>query len=94
MGAKYIPSIKDLKANARFQQKQNPQRKFKKAPPKKSKTRPSVRPLPAVESGRHVRQVEPSQAGRRQRPCTCLAAPELTDPPSDGCGIRRFLGNP
>ncbi|MCE2863239.1 MAG: hypothetical protein LW690_12370 [Opitutaceae bacterium] len=39
MGAKYIPSIKDLKANARFQQKQNPQRKFKKAPPKKSKGR-------------------------------------------------------
>ena len=39
MGAKYIPSIKDLKANERFQQKQNPLRKFKKAPAKKSKGR-------------------------------------------------------
>ena len=32
MGSKYVPSIKDLKANARFQQKVNPLRKFKKMP--------------------------------------------------------------
>jgi hypothetical protein len=32
MGAKYLPTIKDLKASQRFQQKQNPMRKFKKAP--------------------------------------------------------------
>lgn len=32
MGAKYIPSIKDIKATQRFQQKQNPLRKFKKDP--------------------------------------------------------------
>ena len=31
MGAKYVPTIKDLKANQRFQQKQNPLRKFKKS---------------------------------------------------------------
>jgi hypothetical protein len=31
MGAKYLPTIKDLKASQRFQQKQNPLRKFKKA---------------------------------------------------------------
>ncbi len=30
MGAKYVPSVKDLKAAQRFQQKQNPMRKFKK----------------------------------------------------------------
>jgi hypothetical protein len=32
MGAKYLPTIKDLKASQRFQQKQNPLRKFKKQP--------------------------------------------------------------
>lgn len=41
MGAKYLPTVKDLKASQRFQQKQNPLRKFKKeggaAAPKKSK---------------------------------------------------------
>jgi hypothetical protein len=31
MGAKYLPTIKDQKASQRFQQKQNPLRKFKKA---------------------------------------------------------------
>jgi hypothetical protein len=31
MGAKYLPTIKDLKASQRFQQKQNPLPKFKKA---------------------------------------------------------------
>lgn len=31
MGAKYLPTIKDLKASQRFQQKQNPMRKFKKS---------------------------------------------------------------
>jgi hypothetical protein len=31
MGAKYVPTIKDLKASARFQQKQNPMPKFKKS---------------------------------------------------------------
>ncbi len=31
MGAKYLPTIKDLKASQRFQQKQNPLRKFKKS---------------------------------------------------------------
>ena len=31
MGAKYFPTIKDLKANQRFQQKQNPLPKFKKS---------------------------------------------------------------
>lgn len=30
MGAKYLPTIKDLKASQRFQQQQNPLRKFKK----------------------------------------------------------------
>jgi hypothetical protein len=30
MGAKYLPTVKDLKASQRFQQKQNPQRRFKK----------------------------------------------------------------
>jgi hypothetical protein len=30
MGAKYLPTHKDLKATQRFQQKQNPLRKFKK----------------------------------------------------------------
>ena len=33
MGAKYLPTIKDLKAMQRFQQKQNPLRKFKKPAP-------------------------------------------------------------
>ncbi len=33
MGAKYLPTIKDQKANLRFQQKQNPLRKFKKSNP-------------------------------------------------------------
>jgi len=32
MGAKYLPTIKDLKASQRFQQKQNPLHKFKKMP--------------------------------------------------------------
>lgn len=31
MGAKYLPTIKDQRANQRFQQKQNPLRKFKKS---------------------------------------------------------------
>ena len=31
MGAKYLPTIKDLKASLRFQQKQSPLPKFKKA---------------------------------------------------------------
>ena len=31
MGAKYLPTIKDLKANRRFQQKQNPLPNFKKS---------------------------------------------------------------
>ncbi len=31
MGAKYLPSIKDLKANQRFHQKQRTLPKFKKA---------------------------------------------------------------
>jgi hypothetical protein len=31
MGAKYLPTIKDLKASQRFHQKQNLLRKFKKA---------------------------------------------------------------
>lgn len=30
MGAKYLPTIKDLKANQRFQQKQKPLPQFKK----------------------------------------------------------------
>lgn len=30
MGAKYLPTHKDLKASQRFQQKQNPLKKFKK----------------------------------------------------------------
>lgn len=30
MGAKYLPTIKDLKASRRFHQKQNPLHKFKK----------------------------------------------------------------
>jgi hypothetical protein len=40
MGAKYLPTIKDLKANQRFQQKQKPLPQFKKmtdAQVKKSK---------------------------------------------------------
>lgn len=41
MGAKYLPTIKDLKASQRFQQKQNPLPKFKKSaggvPPKPGK---------------------------------------------------------
>lgn len=40
MGAKYLPTIKDLKASQRFQQEQNPLPKFKKAgasPAKKQK---------------------------------------------------------
>ena len=32
MGAKYLPTHKDLKASQRFQQKQNPLHKFKKSP--------------------------------------------------------------
>lgn len=32
MGSKYVPSIKDLKAGDRFQQKQHTQSKFIKAP--------------------------------------------------------------
>jgi hypothetical protein len=40
MGAKYLPTIKDQKLAQRFQQKQNPLRKFKKTtdnqPAKKS----------------------------------------------------------
>ncbi|MCX6950719.1 MAG: hypothetical protein NTV51_00800 [Verrucomicrobia bacterium] len=32
MGAKYLPTIKDLKASQRFQQKQKPLHKFKKTP--------------------------------------------------------------
>ena len=35
MGAKYLPTIRDLKAAQRFQQKQNPLRKFKKTAPDK-----------------------------------------------------------
>jgi hypothetical protein len=31
MGAKYVPSTKDMKASQRFQQKLNPQRKFNPA---------------------------------------------------------------
>jgi hypothetical protein len=30
MGAKYLPTVKDMKASQRFQQKQRPLRKFKK----------------------------------------------------------------
>jgi hypothetical protein len=41
MGAKYLPTIKDLKASQRFQQKQKPLPDFKKSadnqPAKKSK---------------------------------------------------------
>jgi hypothetical protein len=32
MGAKYLPTIKDLKASQRFKQKQSPLHKFKKSP--------------------------------------------------------------
>jgi hypothetical protein len=32
MGAKYLPTIKDLKASQRFKQKQKPLHKFKKTP--------------------------------------------------------------
>jgi hypothetical protein len=32
MGAKYLPTIKDLKASQRFKQKQSPLHKFKKTP--------------------------------------------------------------
>jgi hypothetical protein len=32
MGAKYLPTHKDLKASQRYQQKQNPLKKFKPAP--------------------------------------------------------------
>ncbi len=35
MGAKYIPSIKDLRANDRFLQRQKPMPKFKKSAPAK-----------------------------------------------------------
>jgi hypothetical protein len=37
VGAKYIPSIKDQKANQRFHQKQKPLRKFKPTAPKKAR---------------------------------------------------------
>ena len=37
MGSKYLPSIKDLKAAERFQQKQNPRPQFKKLLPTKAK---------------------------------------------------------
>ncbi len=37
MGAKYLPTHRDLQASRRFQQKQNPLRKFKPAPAKKGK---------------------------------------------------------
>jgi len=41
MGAKYLPTIKDLKASQRFHQKQKPLHKFKKSagsqPAKKSR---------------------------------------------------------
>lgn len=38
MGAKYLPTVRDLKAIERFQQKQNPLRKFRKpTDPKVSK---------------------------------------------------------
>lgn len=36
MGAKYLPTIKDLKASQRFQQKQKPLPDFKKSPGKPS----------------------------------------------------------
>jgi hypothetical protein len=36
MGAKYLPTIKDQKANQRFQQKVKPLHKFKKSPAKAS----------------------------------------------------------
>jgi hypothetical protein len=36
MGAKYLPTIKDQQASQRFQQKQNPLRKFKPQPAKGS----------------------------------------------------------
>ena len=37
MGAKYVPTIKDLKASQRFQQKQNlPKSQFKKQPAPKA----------------------------------------------------------
>jgi hypothetical protein len=43
MGAKYLPTIKDLKASERFKQKQSPLHKFKKSPgaqpAKKGKTK-------------------------------------------------------
>ncbi len=40
MGAKYLPTIKDLKASQRFQQKQQPLHKFKKTPgPSAKKTK-------------------------------------------------------
>jgi hypothetical protein len=32
MGAKYLPTIKDLKASERYKQKQSPLHKFKKSP--------------------------------------------------------------
>jgi hypothetical protein len=32
MGAKYLPTTKDLKASQRFQQRQRPLRKFRKSP--------------------------------------------------------------
>jgi hypothetical protein len=35
MGAKYLPSIKDLRANQRFLQQQRPLTKFAKPSPKK-----------------------------------------------------------
>lgn len=43
MGAKYVPTIKDLKAGERFQQKQHAQSKFIK-PASKPATRKSKTP--------------------------------------------------
>jgi hypothetical protein len=43
MGAKYVPTIKDLKASQRFQQKQNlPKSTFKKTPPPASPGKPQT----------------------------------------------------
>lgn len=36
MGAKYLPTVRDQKASQRFQQKQNPLKKFKKNGGKKA----------------------------------------------------------
>jgi hypothetical protein len=43
MGAKYLPTIKDLKASQRFQQKQNPLPKFKKSSEPSSLKNPKKR---------------------------------------------------